>query len=236
MAVGKELSKLIAWIIKTFGKEIAIVIGRELQRIWARLFTNGNFAILGAKGTGKTALLWFLSTGKPFKVVKGRIILPEPTAGAVIVNKAFELQKGNWLSLKKEVGGEVIYRDLWRQIIADIDPRGIIYMLDGRLDGEALRAAATEAVTDALSHYTAQRRSLVAFHVFLSFSDDWATTSSVARRKLDLVSEPIVELIRRHASLDNLRFHVSLTELSPARDSWPEIRRALHHFGADLLQ
>jgi hypothetical protein len=147
MSVGEFLKEAVKWIVLTFGKDIVVVLRKELQHQWRRMFATRNILILGPKQSGKSSLMQYLTSGRPYEVVDGEIRPPAPTALAAVVDQKFSLQKGNWLRLKRDVPGDVDLRDAWAQAIADLKPHGIIYMVDGRRGDEEISSDVSGIVT-----------------------------------------------------------------------------------------
>jgi hypothetical protein len=86
------------------------------------------------------------------------------------------------------------------------------------------------------AQYPAGTRELVALHMFVNHSDAWATSPALERERLARVTAAFEARRRKHPEQEVLRFAASATQLSPNRRAWPEITRALHRFGADLLE
>jgi hypothetical protein len=206
-----------------------------LQAKWRKAFAARNILIFGGKQTGKSSLMLFLRSGYPYQVSDGDLTPPAPTAMAAIVDCKFSPNKTEWLRLRKDVPGDRDLRATWKQAMADIRPHGIIYLIDGRREPAELASDVSEIQSDVLSHYTAGVGHLVALHVFLGFSDQWATDSIIARRRCRVVEDALHRIVDASAALNHLRVHVSETQLSPARKSWTEVERALARFAADLV-
>ena len=235
MAMSDILKDIANWIVANFGKQILVVLLDKLQSQWNRLFAAKNILILGPKQTGKSSLLQYLSSGKPFEVVDGEIRPPAPTALAAIVDRKFPLQQGSWLKLKKDVPGDLDLRDAWSQAIADIKPQGIIYMVDGSHDDARLLADVREIEPYVLVHYGDSLGHLAALHVFVNFSDRWANNPKEQNRRVRLVQDALADLVDGRSLWASLRTNAAASQLSPSKKSWENVDRALHHFGADLL-
>lgn len=232
---GSALAQLVKWIVKTFGADILVAVKEGIQGQWRRVFASKNILILGPRQTGKSSLMLFLQKGMPYEVIKGEIQPPDPTAAAMIVDSKFNLQKGNWLKLKKDVPGDLDLRRTWAAAIADIKPTGIIYMIDGRRPAD-FPTMVEEMFRDVLVYYRDSLGPLLALHVFINFGDQWATNPSNAREATSTVREVFEKRRSEHPGLAHLRFACSVTHLSPHKRSWEEATRALHHFGADLIE
>lgn len=235
MSVGDIIKEAVKWIVVHFGKDILVAVKEALQHQWRRLFASRNILILGPRQSGKSSLLQYLTSGRPYEVVDGEVRPPAPTALAAIVDEKFALQKGNWLRLKRDVPGDVDLRDAWMQAISDIRPHGIIYMIDGRRMDDELRADLRDIGSSVLAHCSANAGHLATIHVFVGFADQWAATASEQRRRLRLVRDELDDLLTEYPAWAALRLGVGATQLSPNKKSWDETDRALHHFGADLV-
>ncbi len=224
-----------SWLLKTFGLDILLLAKDALQSQWRRLFASRNILIVGAQQTGKSSLAAFLQRGRPYQVVDGEVRPPDPTAATVIVDRKFAVQK-HWLRIKVDLPGDPDLRTTWGAALKEVHPAGIIYMVDGRLDRAGIERTADEAVALLLAQYGAGTRELLALHMFVNHCDAWATTPAAEREGLTRVTAAFEERRRPHPALQTLRFAASATQLSPNRRSWPEVTRALHRFGADLLE
>lgn len=227
------------WVLNTYGKKIAAFTAKEIQKRWQYIFNKRNIVILGQKGTGKTSLIYYLVNGKPYELKDGKIRRPEPTVGSVIIDADVSISKekqAKWAKIMKDVSGDRVFRELWQDLIDEIEPHGIIYMLDGRQSDEELQQDVETIFEDILSLYEHDGKNLVALHVFISFADQWATTRHVKSTKLhrlrlyfeDKLSE------KEFRYIQNLRFEASIVHLAPDEKSWLDVDRALTKFGADL--
>jgi hypothetical protein len=214
----------------------ALVVGKEwIQDRWNRFFASKNILILGPKGTGKTSLIYYLLHDHPYQLENGDKRPPNPTATAALVDEKFKLQHANWQKLKKDVPGDEDLRKTWKQAIDDVNPRGIIYMIDGRKEEDELLDATEDIRESVLKHYDQSLRNLTAFHIFLNFADEWAETPEVVRTKRNLVRKVLEKHVLDDSVHQHLRTEVSHTQLSPNARSWDRARRALFRFGADLV-
>jgi hypothetical protein len=225
-----------SWLLKTFGLDVLLLVKDAMENQWRRLFASRNILILGPQQTGKSSLALFLQTGKPYQVVEGEVRPPDPTAATVIVDKKFAVQHRHWVRIRRDLPGDADLRATWMAALKEVHPVGIIYMIDGRADDATLERAVADAVELVSAQYPAGTRELVALHMFVNHSDAWATSPAVERERLARVTEAFEARRRKHPQQEVLRFAASATQLSPNRRAWPEITRALHRFGADLLE
>jgi hypothetical protein len=237
MAAPVWLKEAIKWIAFTFGKDIVLLAKDFVEHQWQRIFASRNILVLGTKQTGKTSLALYLQHGHPYEVVEGEIRAPNPTAFAAVVDKKFALQQKNWLRLKKDVPGDLDLRAIWTQAIKDLRPHGIIYMIDGRLPDNELRREVADGIGEhVLTHYKNGLRELIVLHVFANFADQWSDSPATARAKERVITDAFEDIIRHHGALRHLRFSVASIQLSPNKKSWEDTKRALHRFGADLME
>jgi hypothetical protein len=236
MSIKMAPGGVASWLLKTFGLDILLLARDALESQWRRLFASRNILILGAQQTGKSSLATFLQKGKPYQVVDGEVRPPDPTAATVIVDRKFAVQDGHWLRIKLDLPGDPDLRATWSAALREVHPAGIIYMVDGRLDDAGLERTADDAVGLLAAQYPAGTRELLALHMFVNHCDAWASSPAAERDRLARVTSAFERRRQRHQTLQTLRFAASATQLSPNRRSWPEVIRALHRFGADLLE
>lgn len=236
MPISMAASPVASWLLKTFGLEILLLAKEALESQWRRLFASRNILILGAQQTGKSSLATFLQKGKPYQIVEGEVRPPDPTAAAVIVDRKFAVQNGHWLRIKRDLPGDPDLRATWSAAVREVHPAGIVYMIDGRLEPIALDRAVEDAVELLRAHYAAGTRELLALHMFVNHCDAWAGSPAAERDRLAAVTAAFEARRRSDHGLETLRFAASATQLSANRRAWPEVTRALHRFGADLLE
>jgi GTPase SAR1 family protein len=239
MAIA-ALIAFFSWLLNSYGKSVITVAKREVQSRWQYLFHKRNIVILGAAGSGKTSLIYFLKHGKPYQEVDGKVKPPEPTSGAVVIDTNVQISsetRAKWAKIAKDVTGDKEFRDLWKTTIREIDPHGIIYMVDGRLDNDRFKISVEDIFQDVLSEYTKGSGNLAALHVFLNFADYWAKDRAIRAERARAVDVYFERQMLRseYRYLQNLKFQVSVVQLSSNRRSWEEAENALEKFGADLM-
>lgn len=229
------LTKIAAWLIKNYGEDILIFGKNAIKKSLQYIFKNRVILILGARESGKTSLIHFIHKDKPYIEIDGERQPPNPTLGAVIVDEEIEVSKSaekKWGKIEKDVSGD--FRDLWKQLIAELNPDGIIYMIDGRLENDGLKASIQEIFSDVLSEYKHDLRKLKVLHIFANFTDIWSKNSLTETRKINQIRECFEETRLEYPNMTKLSVMASATQLSPKLNAWPEAIRALEHFGADL--
>ena len=225
------------WFAERFGNKLVVFTLDKIRSKLQSIFATRNILILGGSQTGKTSLVLFLTTGKPYVIEGGEIRPPEKTLGYAVVDKRVALSEDLRVKLKRDLPGERDLRTYWRMALEEIRPTGIIYMLDGRIEGRELEGAIREIYDEVLSYYEeGSGAGLESFHIFVNFVDQWGTTPVEIREKLRRISRKFDELLKDHESLHYIRVGCSATQLSPFKDSWIEAERALFSFGADLLR
>lgn len=216
--------------------EAFVILNEKLQHQWARLFGARNILILGPTQSGKTSLVLYLKNGKPFYVEQdGGQHSPNPTSSIAIIGAKSSVGRGQWVKVASDVPGDVALRETWKQVIDQVAPHGIIFMLDGqRTEMDLIEEIKTTLNSDVLSNFKSGARQLATLHVFLNFSDRWAPDAAGARGKEAAVFRAFDELVRDYEKLKYLRFAVSTTHLAPDHNSWAEMKRALQRFAIDL--
>lgn len=236
MVIRGAAGPVTSWLLRTFGLEVLLLVRDALENQWRRLFASRNILILGSQQTGKSSLAMFLQTGKPYQVVEGEVRPPDPTAATMIVDRKFAVQKGHWLRMRRDLPGDPDLRATWTAALKEVHPTGIIYMVDGRGDEASLEQTIGDAIELLRAQYPSGTRELVALHMFVNHCDAWAVTPAVERERLARVTAAFEARRKAHPGLEVLRFAASATQLSPNRRAWPEVTRALHRFGADLIE
>ena len=238
------------WVIKFVGfalevggkyekeiKEFVFVMSEKLASQWAKLFKNHDILILGHKQSGKTSLIYFMKNKNkmPYEIVNGEKRTADPTLAIALIGKRCQLQATNWLKIKSDVPGDVALRDAWKQVIDEVNPEGIIYMIDGRLNKKTMQDEVNCIFKDVLGNYNDSRRKLQVLNVFINFCDQWYTSPAVEREMLAYVRDLFEKKISSYPNVESIHFNVEKTHLNPNAESWKETKRALHKFGADLM-
>jgi len=231
MKIPPPIKKLLLWALKEFGPDAIRWVQRELREIWARLFGKHSILILGPAQTGKSALVQFLTSGHPYKLVKGEKVGPDRTFGAVIIRGAVTVPEAAGHKIKRDLPGDPRFRELWHKAIQEVQPQGIIYMLDGRHTANELDAALEEIFVDVLPYVGG---GFAALHVFLNFADKWATGTDAVRNKLRAVHDSMIAKLGAHPKWSHVSYDEAQTQLAVQKGQWPEVIRALKRFAADL--
>lgn len=232
------LGEILRWFKDNFGEDINVITKNQVQKVFQYIFKQRTIMILGAKETGKTALLYFLRERKPYIEVDGKREAPNPTLGVVVIDDKVKISKeveAKWGRITNDIPGD--FRDEWKRLIANLDPHGIIYMIDGRLQMDELRQAVQELFNDVLSQYKDGLRNLAACHIFANYADEWANDRLVEMNTIHTITTFFEEVRNTpaYARLIDLRVMVSATQLAIDKNSWKETERALEHFAADLV-
>lgn len=229
------LKEVATWIAEHFGKEIIVLGTDKLKRQWARMFDSRPILFLGPKNSGKSSLIAFLHTGKPYEVDNdGSVHTFDPTLIAAIVDKKVSLQQKKWLHIRQDLPGDEQLRAAWKQSVIDFHPLGIIYIINGnkesKIAGDVREAC--QQVFDIC--YPEGPKELCALHIFLSFSDQWGHTSAAIRSRQHAARNTLEEELDARPEFACVHTNVSVIHLSPHAGEWKEATRAVEHFGADL--
>jgi hypothetical protein len=229
------LTSVTSWFAEKFGGKIVAFGLDKIRTKLQSVFATRNILILGDSQTGKSSLILYLTTGKPYQIENGQISAPEKTSGYAVVDKKVTVND-NQLVVKMDLAGDQDMRSLWKMAIEKVRPVGIIYMLNGRLEKDELENEIEEIFDDVLCHYEGnQGAGLEAIHLFVNFVDQWGINNVEIRNKLRKISQSFDKRLNSKPSLLYLRVGVSATQFSPHKDSWIEADRALFSFGSDLL-
>jgi len=75
---------------------------------------------------------------------------------------------------------------------------------------------------------------LTSIHLFVSFADQWATSTVEQQRRLRVARRKLEDLVDSSSDWAALRLGVSMIHLSSTAKAWDQADRALQHFGTDL--
>jgi hypothetical protein len=228
---------VIAWLAKEFFLDVTTT--DKLIPEVANKFNGNQVLVLGPSAAGKTALLWYMEKGKPSTEGRG----PEKTLGAIILDKKFVLNKDKLAKIAKDMSGDV--PSLWAAAMREFKPSGIIYMINPTaLPGGLTRTTdytstiereITAVFPKVFDVYESNKIPLKAFHVFLNFSDEWASSApGISKKLIRFTEDALSDRLQSKPMFSNTKIKVSMTQLAPDRTAWPEVRNALDHFGADL--
>jgi hypothetical protein len=234
-AILEAIKRAVLWLYENYGQEISAVVLKQLKSVWAKMFSKKNFLILGNRQSGKTSLILLMTDGHPYKLIKGQKETPNPTAASMVIDKPFTPDKGAWLKIKQDVPGDLALRETWKQAITDVKPEGIIYMIDGRLEGKQLQRTIKEADEWVFEQYKSDLRELKALHVFINFSDLWATNPSARMHKEREIRKAFDAALDGRESLKHLSsFEIHSVHLCPNAKEWKDAEKALKHFSVAL--
>jgi hypothetical protein len=214
----------------------------KLIEKYRNIFEDHDLVILGGPQSGKSSLILFLTTGKPYLIEgNGEIKEPEPTSGVVFIGKRASKNLNidrinNRESISKDVGGEFIEK--WNQIIQEVNPHGVIYMIDGRRSFEEIESDIDTLFWIIVGNYSGGKKAgknLRALHIFVNFCDQLSPTLRGD------VYEYVTNCFARKMKNPNLRYVdsrikslIHLTQLSSKSSSWSEIEKALELFGLHM--
>ena len=227
------------WVADKFGGLIATLTIDHIQKKLRSIFANRNILILGSAQTGKTSLISYLTTGKPYKITDGTIMPPDKTLGTLVISQKKINIDGQKFRIEKDFPGDVRFRShsIWRNAIRTLQPTGIIYMIDGRLDNTRLEKSLQEMYDVILTLYESGEQSgLVAMQICINFCDIWSIDERTERKKIREIDQWIDDKLAASKNLKNLKYKVSATQLSPNKNSWVEIEGALSSFRVNLLK
>ena len=246
-ALVSMMSGTYMFFLNSFGKKVIGSAVKHIKHRYQNIFVNRNIAILGDKGSGKTSLIYYLQNGKPLTIKNDQFHQAEPTVGSVIIDSTVktysESEKKKRAKIIADVSGDKAFRHLWKELIEEIEPHGIIYMLDGRVEEKNIPNVLEPIFNDIFSYYTENinykninSHRLRAFHIFISFSDYWASSKAAITVKKTIVEMAFLKEFEKpkYKHLQNVSFHISTMHLSPNKNEWRETDRALNQFGADL--
>lgn len=232
--------QLLMWFIDKHGEKLSVIYNDTLKPRWQKTFSAHPLVILGPRGSGKSSLRVFLEENRPYEVVDGERRSPEPTLGVAIVNTKFQADKDSWLKIKKDVPGDEQLRDSWYQLIKEVRPHGIIYMLDGReLYKENIIPAAIEehtqtVFTDVLNRFEDADSLLRVLYIFVNFSDLWSTGKDAENQVVRQILDELEVRLKTSGIGKKLRYDVRCVQLCPSKEKWEEVERALDHFGVEF--
>lgn len=217
---GTEVDKA-----KKLVSKVKIFLGR-IPILWDSMFFGKPVVVLGPKGTGKSALISYLLYQKPDD--------PEPTSGQEEVDRRAELDQGQVLHFARDVGGDVWSKTFWQDLVKEINPEAIIFMLDGRKQIEQLLKDFSQSIEEVLPLYKQNRQSLRFIYILCNFYDIWQkdvkAPTSIQAQVLDAASK--IQLA--FPSMREIKFAVYNTQLNPKLTDWKETRSAMYHLAADL--
>lgn len=214
--------------------EIGPVIFDRIKARWKTIFNAQPFLILGDKGTGKTALRYYLQHDRPQEKDGDEWVAPNPTVGKEKHKTKFDVDKGKRIVVKVDVGGDPMFRETWKEVIEEFHPKGIIYMIDGRHTGEEIQARIKELFEDCLAHCDISKGLPHTVHVFINFADIWAKNEAERRLRCREMSQLCDQRGVDCPGHEHLQLDVWATSLDPKAESWPLTERALRRFGDDL--
>jgi hypothetical protein len=230
------LRQVAIFLWENFGDTVVAMGKEQAKKRFHQILSERNILILGDSLSGKTALITYMTTGKPYLIHNNQKIVPDRTLMTAIVDKKVKLDQSAWLRIKEDFPGDIGLgaAHLWRQGVLDLRPAGIIYMLDGRKDNELLTAEIRRIFSNVIAY--SKTDDLRALHIFINYGDLWSISNSVRIEKERFIYDLFTKYLQREAStfVDTLQYGTAMTQLSPDATAWPEAERALNHFGAEF--
>ena len=227
---------IVAWLAKDFFLDV--ITTDTLMPEVANKLTGHRVLVLGPSGGGKTALLWYMDKGKPSTEGRG----PGKTLGSVIVDKNFPLNRDKLARVAKDLAGDV--PALWAKAMSEFKPTGIIYMMNpaalpgGLISTTDYTSVIEREINDMFPKmfdvFEREKIPLKVLHVFLNFSDKWATVPGISKKLVRFTEDALSEKLQSRPAFSNTKVQVAVTQLAPDKMEWPEVRNAIDHFGADL--
>jgi hypothetical protein len=225
---------------RTVFHRLHVTLRNRLTPTYSRLFPWHRILILGEKGAGKSSLLSVLHHGQPYQLVDGKRQPPSPTLGAVILpDEKVRFNSDSLIQaakLKYDVGGDpALQWDKWPELIDDVDPHGIVYMVNGHTGDDMIAKQVQELGHSLLTWYAAGPRSLQTIFIFLNRMDEWRKSGSDKVELENKWSRIITGfVVKEMPMLKGIHMAVVSTQLNPQRDAWPEINMAIHQFASAL--
>lgn len=231
---------------------VIVILAKKVFKWISTKLSKKRILILGTFQTGKTALHWLIKYKRPYQLLNGQKerIPPSRTSGIAVIGKKAKIGRKKIKKLM-DVGGELSYRFQWTKLIEEVDPHGIIYMIDGCFEQQVVRSGENikrdtleesidELFSDVISHYYRGKQELEALHVLINFLDQWAGNDP---EKIKMVVNDVTKCFYNKLSEDKNRgrklkkiphFGFSAVHLDPDDNSWEEAILALQRFSDDL--
>lgn len=261
--LAKSLLEL-AQSLSVFANEAFTIARNEFDRRYQWFVGGRRVLVLGEPGSGKSALCYLLQTGAPGpRATNGKLVSPPKTVGVVdslgntattnveIPELLFGLfsppgqlreQAGGVLFLPRDVAGEL--REKWGQMVIELHPQIVIFMVDGRASREtpfgpapSFNDVAKDIMDTAFDVLLAPQVLPKAVGVFINFADAWNPEQDPFEEtmKKRAVEDAFLQAARanyadRKKILSKMQYFA--VQLSPDKLSWPEVEAAFHALSA----
>ncbi|HQV69136.1 MAG TPA: hypothetical protein PLJ62_01280 [Thermoflexales bacterium] len=261
--LAKSLMEL-AQSLSVFANEAFTIVRNEFDRRYQWFVGGRRVLVLGEPGSGKSALRYLLQTGAPGpRATNGKLVSPPKTVGVVdslgntattnveIPELLFGLfsppgqlreQAGGVLFLPRDVAGEL--REKWGQMVIELHPQIVIFMVDGRASREtpfgsapSFNDVAKDIMDTAFDVLLAPQVLPKAVGVFINFADAWNPEQDPFEEtmKKRAVEDAFLQAARanyadRKKILSKMQYFA--VQLSPDKLSWPEVEAAFHALSA----
>lgn len=269
---GPELIETLTGLLQAvagFTSEMFEVVRAEFDKRYQWLIGGRRVLVLGEPASGKTALRYLLQTGAPGpRDASGAIGRPQKTTGVVdgrgfpspagvpLAEIAFGLfappgqvrSEGGVLFLPRDVAGEL--HDKWSQLVNELHPEVVVYMIDGRADRDKPFVADGQrapAFTDVAQNIVSSTFDLLAaaepgpraIGVFINFADQWNPGQDPFEDTLKrrAVEDAFLMAARaKYAEHKKLlsRMQYFPIQLSPEKAAWPEVEAAFRALVAQV--
>jgi signal recognition particle receptor subunit beta len=237
----KTVVGIASWLWELFGKDVEVILVNKMHKAFKSVLNNRDILIFGNKQVGKSSLIQYLQTQKPFVVSKNgqKEILNPTTEVVALIGKKLQISPTSSAKVKFDVPGDRNLRFMWMEVLEEVNPAGIIYMVDGRKSDRELEAELEELFTDILDKYQSSSN-LGAIAIFLNYCDYWASTNKrqVIHAKTTNVKNFIINRIDNpeYGLFNRLEVGVYETQLSPKLNDWKEVEGALQEFSGLLTK
>lgn len=210
---------------KNLPGKVKAFLGR-LPTLWDYAFKGKAILILGPKSSGKSTLISYLLNGKPGQQT--------PTSGIKEVDRRSELDEQQVLRFAKDIGGDEWSRTFWKDMLLEINPEAVIFMLDCRKSIEEVEKDLSDSINEAFPYYTDKRRALRLVYILMNFSDVWKDDNEKKFHLRPRVDAILAREQMKYVPLHEVKFMIHRVQLNPEATQWEETSISMKQFAADL--